>query len=117
MGGSTERSLARGDQELLVPFRSQDRAFDDAEHRPARLALEPSADAIADFLMQRGIAHHATLADAVWPYLELRLDERDRHAFWPGQGQGGGQHGFEADEAGVAYDPVDRLRNLLCREM
>ena len=55
-----------------------DRALGDAEHRPAGLAASQARMRVAHFLMQRRVAHHAALADALRADLELRLDQRDQ---------------------------------------
>ena len=59
--------------------------------QPGR-ALEPVANAVADLLMQRGIAHHALLAHIGLADLELGFDQRDQARAGRGQPHRGGQH-------------------------
>src|SRR5258708_19375769 len=68
---------SRVDEELGVALGPLNGALGQAFHAPARLRLEPGGDALAHRAMERGIAHHATLADLALAALELRLDERD----------------------------------------
>src|SRR5471030_2110004 len=64
------------DQELLVALCARDRAFGDAEDRPARLPGEPRGNSVDDFLVQFRLAHDAALAHPALADLELRLDQR-----------------------------------------
>ncbi len=52
--------------------------------------------------MHRRVAHDAFGAHAIRAGFELRFDQRHGPAAGLAQGKGGGQHGAQADEAGVA---------------
>ena len=92
-----------------MPSGPLDRAFGDAQHPPAGQAADPGADAVADFLVQFRLAHHAALADPALADLELGLDQRDQAGAGPGQRQGRRQHHLEADETGIADHEIDRI--------
>src|SRR5687768_15190772 len=59
-------AMARRDQEFEIAFWPGDRALRNTQHAPARLRGHPYRDPLADLGMQRGIAHHAALADALF---------------------------------------------------
>src|SRR5260370_41724676 len=104
---------SRVDEELGVALGPLNGALGQAFHAPARLHLEPGGNALAHLAMERGIAHHATLADLALADLELRLDECDETRRGRGERQRSRQHDGEADEACVAYNEVRRFGDLL----
>ena len=71
-----------------------------------------AGDALADRAVNRRVAHDAALADLLAAGLELRLDQRDQLGPLGGQRQRRRQHRRQADEAGIAGDQVDRLRDF-----
>ena len=73
-------------------------------------AFNPAFGLGAHALVDRRIAHHAALAHLLAPRLELRLDERDQLRARLRQLQRRFEHLGEPDEARVANDDVDRLR-------
>ena len=62
--------------------------------------------------MQRRIANDSAFADPILADLELRLDQRDEMRAGAARASDARQHGPQANEAGVAHDEADRLRNL-----
>ena len=110
-------AIIGADQELPVAVRPRDRALGNPAHRPSRLRLQPGPHIMAHRLMDRRVAHHAALADLLPPGLELRLDQGDQPGAGRGKPQPGGQHGFEADEAGVADDGAGRVRDQVAVQM
>src|SRR5260221_9762109 len=107
----------RVDEELDIALGPLNGALGQAFHAPARLRLEPSGNALAHVAMERGIAHHATLADLALADLELRLDERDETRRGRGERQRRRQHDGEADEACLAGNEDRRFRDLLRPDM
>src|SRR5262245_23343179 len=117
---SAARDLAAapgGDQELAVAVGAGDRAVGDADHAPTGLTAEPRDDAGANPAVQVGIADDAAFADLAGADLELRLDERDELRDGRCKRERCRQHDLEADEAGIADDPIDGVRDVPAREM
>src|SRR3546814_11343352 len=104
------RPLPRRQQEFAIAFRPGDRTFDDALDLPVGLRVHPGPDARADLLVQRRVAHHAALADALFANLEPRLDEYRHHRPPRGPRQRRRHHHLEADAAGVADHNFAPLR-------
>ena len=100
------------EQKFAVAFGAEDRAFDDPDHRPARLRGDPRGGALADFAMDRRVAHDAAFADLRGAGLELRLDQRHQLRLLGGERERRRQHRRKADKARVAGDDVDRLGDV-----
>src|SRR5882724_3056606 len=105
-----------GDQELAVAVGAGDRTLGDADHGPAGLTAEPRGNARADFLVQIGVADNAALADLRGADFELRLDQGDEAGRGRGQRERRRQYHFEADEAGIADDAIQSVRNVGARK-
>ena len=112
---AAQSASPRGDEELHIAFGAGDRAFHDAVDGPAA-GFEPFARFAADPSVERGVADDAAFADFLAPDLELRFDERDQRASGRGETQRDFEHFGEADERGVAHDPVARAVDQLGRE-
>ena len=74
------------EQEFPVALRAENRALDDANHGPT-LRGDPGGGALADFVMDGGIAHHPAFADVLAAGLELRLYERHELGLFGGERQ------------------------------
>ena len=73
------------EQEFPVALRTEDRALNDADHCPTRLRSDPGGGALADLVMDGGIAHHPAFADVLAAGLELRFDERHKLRLFSGE--------------------------------
>src|SRR6185312_176780 len=108
--GATIPRFLGAEEELDIAFRPGDRARRDPEHCPA-LRFHPCLRLGADTFVNGGITDDAALPHLLPRRLELRLDQRDQ----PGAGLRQFQRRFEnlrqPDEARVAHDDLDRLRN------
>ena len=94
-----------------------DRAFGDAEHRPAGKPVEPAPDTLANRLAHGLVADHAALPHIPAGGLELGLDQGDEMGFGGGQGERRRQDGGEADETRVADNQGDRLGDMVMIEI
>ena len=112
LGEADSRIPARVEQEFPVAFWAEDRALDEANYRPARLPRNPGGSALADLVMDGGIADHPAFADLLAAGLELRLDERHERGFFGGECQRRRQYLREPNEARIAGDQVNRFGNM-----
>src|SRR5688572_24880502 len=99
-------------QELDIAFRPLDRALRHAKHRPA-LRLNPAFGLCADALVDDWVPHDTALADFLPPGLKLRLHQRDQLSVRFRKPERGFQYLRKRDEARVANDDIDWLRDLL----
>ena len=62
--------------------------------------------------MYHGIAHNPALSNLVTTGLKLRFDERDKRRAVFGKCDRAREHFGKTNEAGIAYDQVNGLRNM-----
>ncbi len=67
--------------------------------------------------MQGRVLDDAALPHPFAPDLELRLDQGHQEGAVGGEGQWLCKHRFQADEAGVADDGVDGLRDIIAGQV
>src|SRR6478672_11206297 len=103
-------------QEFHIALGPGDRAPGNTEHNPAP-RFNPDFGLGAYALVHRGIADDSALPYLRASSLELRLDQGDEHGPPSCNLQRRLEHFREADEARVANDDVDRLGDLLYRQI